>query len=319
MSVCDVSSRAVARADDATIAWLLDGDPVIRWQTMRDLLDEPAEVWEAERRRVGAEGWSAAMFARRAADGAWPKGRWTDSPWSLLLLVACGVPEDDARAAADTERLVGRFMPRDADVDGAFLLKRVDLCHLGFWLGLGAYFLGDDLRLRPLADAVLSVQFDDGGWNCQFRNKPHTRHSSFHTTFNVLENLRLAAERGAVDRRTFEGAEARALEFMLAHRLYRSHRTGEIVSDRFTHLTYPWHWHYTFLRGLDYLRLTPAIHDDRSADALELLRSQRNPNGRWPLQKRIPGTPLVEMEKPGGESRWNTLRALRILGATHVE
>src|SRR5690242_1379695 len=101
---------------------------------MRDLLDEPAEVWKAERRRVGVEGWSAAIFEHRGADGAWPKGRWTDSPWSLLLLVACGLPEDDARAAADTDRLVGRFMPRDGSVDRAFLLKRVDLCHLGFWL-----------------------------------------------------------------------------------------------------------------------------------------------------------------------------------------
>ena len=78
-------------------------------------------------------------------------------------------------------------------------------------------------------------------------------------------------------------------------------------------LTYPWHWHYNVLRGLDYLRLTPAIGDERASDAIAVLRSARRPNGRWPLQSRIPGTLLVEMEKPGGESRWNTLRALRIL------
>ena len=100
---------------------------------------------------------------------------------------------------------------------------------------------------------------------------------------------------------------------MLAHRLYRSDRTGEPISDRFIHLTYPWHWHYTFLRGLDYLRLTPAIADERLADPIRLLEEKRKPNGRWPLQKRIPGTLLVEMEKPGGDSRWNTLRMLRVL------
>ena len=102
---------------------------------------------------------------------------------------------------------------------------------------------------------------------------------------------------------------------MLAHRLYRSDRTGEVISARFTDLTYPWHWHYTVLRGLDHMRLTPAISDERAEDALELLRHARKPNGRWPLQKRIPGTVLVEMEKPGEDSRWNTLRALRILRA----
>jgi hypothetical protein len=145
------------------------------------------------------------------------------------------------------------------------------------------------------------------------RNYPERRHSSFNTTFNVLEGLRIAYERGALSESAFRESEARALEFMLAHRLYRSHRTGEVSSERFTHLTYPWHWHYTVLRGLDYLRLTPAIHDERLDDPIELLCDRRNPNGRWPLQKRIPGTLLVEMEKPGAESRWNTLRALRVL------
>jgi hypothetical protein len=135
-----------------------------------------------------------------------------------------GGPPGGERAAGG---LLGRFMPRGEEVDGAFLLRRVDLCHLGFWTGFGAYFLDGDPRIGPLAEAVLGAQLQDGGWNCHVRNRPSTRHSSFH---------------------------------MLQHR-----------------------------------------------------RERRKPNGRWPLQKRIPGTLLVEMEKPGGESRWNTLRALRIL------
>ena len=196
-------------------------------------------------------------------------------------------------------------MPPDEEVHFAFLLKRADLCHLGFWLGLGAYFLPCDTRLRPLGEAILSAQFEDGGWNCHMRNYPERRHSSFNTTFNVLENLRIAAEHGVVTYRAFQEAEARAVEFMLAHRLFRSDKTGEVIGERFTHLTYPWHWHYKVLRGLDYLRLTPAIHDERLDDPIQLVLERRKPNGRWPLQKRIPGQLLVEMEKPGGESRWN--------------
>jgi hypothetical protein len=216
-------------SDEAVVEWLLCGDPVIRWQTMRDLLDEPAAVWQAERRRVLEAGWVAELLSRQGRDGEWPAGRWTGSVWTLLLLVACGLPEGHPPSRAPVEGLLGRF----------------------------------------------SAQLDDGGWNCHMRNHPHTHHSSFHTTFNVLENLRLAVGRGAV--------------------------------------TSPWHWHYTVLRGLDYLRLTPAIHDPRLDDPIGLLCDQRKPNGRWSLQKRIPGTLLVEMERPGGESRWNTLRALRIL------
>jgi hypothetical protein len=300
-------------ADDPVIAWLLAGDPVIRWQVKRDLLDEPDHICEKERRSVLENGWVADLLAQQGHDGEWPKGRWTASTWTLLLLIACGVPEGHPATRAPVERLLGRFMPVGEGVDGASLLKRVDLCHLGFWLGLGAYFLGADPRLPPLAEAVLSSQFDDGGWNCHMRNRPSTRHSSFHTTFNVLENLRIAATLGAVSAKAFGDAESAAVEFMLTHHLYRSDRTNEVISERFTDLTYPWHWHYTVLRGLDYLRLTPAISDERLDDPIDLLRRRRKPNGRWPLQKRIPGTLLVEMEKPGQDSRWNTLRALRVL------
>ena len=220
----------MSSTDDPVIDWLLGGDPAIRWQTMRDLLDEPVRTWEAERARTVETGWVADLLAHRGPNGEWPKGRWTDSTWTLLLLVACGLPEDHPSGGAPVERLLGRFMPPGADVDGAFMLKRVDLCHLGFWLGLGAHFLNGDSRLPKLAEAVLAAQFDDGGWNCQMRNHPGTHHSSFHTTFNVLENLRIASARGAVPQQAFRDAEARALEFMLAHRLYRSDKTGEVIT-----------------------------------------------------------------------------------------
>jgi hypothetical protein len=302
-------------SDESVVEWLLEGDPAIRWQVQRDLLDEPADTWERERARVAEKGWGAELLGHQDEDGEWPAGRWTASTWTLLLLVALGLPEGHPAARRPLEGYLDRLIPRDTEVDGAALVKRMDLCHLGFWLGLGAHFIEDDPRLPLIGEAVLSAQYTDGGWNCQMRNYPERLHSSFHTTFNVLENARPAAAKGIVSKAAFQEAEARAVEFMLVHRLYRSDKTGDVISERFTHLTYPWHWHYTVLRGLDYLRLTPAISDARLADAVELLREKQKPNGRWPLQKRIPGTLLVEMEKPGQESRWNTLRALRTLRA----
>ena len=307
------SSKTVTMmSEDSVVEWLLEGDAVIRWQVLRDLLDEPAPVWEEERRRTVESGWVAGMLGRQGSDGRWPKGRWTDSVWALLLLVACGLPDDHPSGRTHTDEQLARLVPSTAEIDAARLLKGMDLCHLGFWLGLGSYFVPADERVGLLAEAVLAAQLDDGGWNCRARVRP-VRHSSFHTTFNVLEGLRIARERGIVSEAVFRGSEARALELMLAHRLYRSDRTGEVIEDRFTHLTYPWHWHYTFVRGLDYIRSTRAIQDARLDDPIELLRERRKPNGRWPLQKRIPGTLLVEMEKPGSDSRWNTMRALRIL------
>jgi hypothetical protein len=222
---------------DAVVEWLLEGDPAIRWQVMRDLLDAPAGEWEAERARTVEEGWVAELLRRQGGDGEWPTGRWTASTWTLLLLIGCGVPERHPAAHAPIERLLGRFMPPGEDVDRAFLLRRVDLCHLGFWLGLAAYFLPGDARLRPLVEAVLSAQYVDGGWNCQMRTYPNRLHSSFNTTFNVLENLRIAARSGAVPEDAFKRAETEAIEFMLAHRLYRSDKTDKVITERFTHLT----------------------------------------------------------------------------------
>lgn len=159
----------------------------------------------------------------------------------------------------------------------------------------------------------MRVQMPDGGWNCRKRNYPQTHHSSFHTTFNILEGLSAAAEVGIVSKTAFPQSEARALEFMLAHRMYRSDKTGAIIEERFTYLTFPSRWHYTLLRGLDYMRACSEISDARLKDPIALLESRRGANGHWPVDKRIPGTTHFDMERPGSESRWNTLRALRVL------
>src|SRR5262249_10517531 len=135
------SVRAAMAGDADVTDWLLAGDPSIRWQVMRDLLDEPAEGWERERARIVDAGWVAELLARQGSDGEWPPGRWTASTWTLLLLVALGIPEGHPAARVPLQRLLDRFIPRDLEVDQANLLERVDLCHLGFWLGLGAHFL----------------------------------------------------------------------------------------------------------------------------------------------------------------------------------
>jgi hypothetical protein len=233
----------------------------------------------------------------------------------LLLLMDCGLPPDEPRLHAAADKTFGQKLTPERAADRDWLLTRMDLCHVGFWLRIGSYFLGRDPRLEQAASAVLSAQYEDGGWNCQMRNYPERRHSSFNTTFNVLEGLREAVRAGNLDAAAFRRYEARALEFMLMHRMYRSDKTGEVIQERFTHLTHPSHWHYTVLRGLDYMRETPEIGDERLGDPIALLESRRNKQGRWITEKRIPGVTFFDMEKFGGESRRNTLRVLRVLKA----
>jgi hypothetical protein len=233
----------------------------------------------------------------------------------LPLLIECGLPADYAPLKESARKFIDENLTVERANDEHWLLHRMDLCHLGFWLRIGSYFLGNDARLAAVAKTVVGVALEDGGFNCRIRNYPDTHHSSFHTTFNVLEGLREAVGAGNIDATTFRAVEAEALEFMLMHKLYRSDKSGEVIDERFTHLTYPSHWHYTVLRGLDYLRSTPEIGDRRLDDPVELIASRRKPNGRWVVEKRIPGVEHFDMEKWGGESRWNTLRILRVLKA----
>jgi hypothetical protein len=304
--------------DPNVLDWLLAGDPVIRWQVKRDLLDAPEAEWRAERERVPETGWGAAFLSHQLPDGSWPRGRWTETTWTLLLLLDCGLPShlQALRKAANLQ--ISSLLPRDRPVDRKLLTHRLDLCHVGFWLRFGAAYLPDDPRLPVLAEVIFDLQMADGGWNCHVRNFPQTVHSSFHTTFNVLEGLREAAANGVVSRDRFAAAEAQAIEFMLVHRLYKSDKTGAVVKANLTHLTFPSYWHYTVLRGLDYIRATPFVSDPRLDDAIHLLLGQRKPNGRWPAERRIPGVVFFDMEKPGSESRWNTLRALRVLKARRL-
>jgi hypothetical protein len=108
-------------------------------------------------------------------------------------------------------------------------------------------------------------------------------------------------------------AEAAALEFMLQHRLYKSHRTGDVVNPKFTLLSFPPRWHYDVLRGLAYFARANTRRDPRLGDAVQLLQSRRRSDGFWPVQQKYSGRVFFNMEKIGGPSHWNTLRALRVL------
>ena len=301
--------------DPKLLDWLLAGDPVIRWQVMRDLLQEPETVWRAEQDRIPDYGWGSQFLQHQLPNGSWPKGRWTETIWTLLLLLDCGMPTQLERLQKAADLQISRLLSRGQPVDPRILKEHLDLCHVGFWLRIGSAFLPDDERLMAMVEVILDLQMRDGGWNCRIRNTPTTIHSSFHTTFNVLEGLREAAAAGIIERTRFEAAESRALEFMLAHHLYKSDKTGAVIDERMTYLTFPSYWHYTVLRGLDYLRTTRHTDDDRLKDAIDLLMSRRKLNGSWPVEKRIAGITFFDMEKPGNESRWNTLRALRVLKA----
>lgn len=304
----------------AVIDWLLDSDPAIRWQTLRDLVRAPAETVAAERARVATEGWGARVLALQGADGQWDNGTfWPEwlyglgegQPWSttthtLLVLRQLGVsPANDT-----VQRAIGlvRDNCRWEEGDQPFFEGEVEPCINGMTVGLGAYF-GENIE--GIVARLLDEQLEDGGWNCEAANG--SIRSSFHTTINVLEGL-LEHERATGGTPQTIEARRRGEEYLLERGLMRRKQTGEIIDSEWLQFSFPPRWHYDVLRGLDYFRSTGDPPDDRVAEAIELVRSKRQPDSTWLLENTYPGRDHFAMEDGDGKpSRWNTLRALRVL------
>ncbi len=299
--------------DSAVLEWLLNGDPSIRWQVMRDLLDAPAAQVESERARIQAEGDGARLLAHQDPDGGWGGGyytpKWTSSTYTLLLMREMGFDSTCPAAARGGQVLIERVSR--TRVPGGVGCT----CMTGMWLALGLRFAPGDSVYGEWAAHLLAHQMPDGGWNCRWPRINKTHHSSFHTTLNVLDGIQEANRCGIDPTDRLRQAESQAIELLLQHRMFRSDKTGEIINPHFTELHFPPRWHYDVLRGLDYIRSTPFIRDARLDEAFQVLQRHQREDGRWPAAKAYGGKVFFNID-PGREgSRWNTLRALRSLRA----
>ena len=300
------------------IEWLLDSDPAIRWQVMRDLTHEPADVVAPERSRVATEGWGARLLALQAPDGLWG-GRpwsqdWTDTFHVLELLRRFGLDpaSEGARRAIGLvrERVVWRGgAPVETPwADNRFFEGEVEPCINGNVVATGSYFGVD---MSPLVERLLGEQLPDGGWNCEVENGAVV--SSFGTTINVVEGL-LEHERAIGGSAEVRAARRRGEEYLLERRLFRRKSTGEVIDPSWLQFSFPTWYFYDVLRGLEHLREAELRGDARVTEAIEVVERNRGADGRWPLQSVHEGESHVEMDESEGQpSRWNTLRAMRVL------
>jgi len=300
------------------IGWLLAGDPAIRWQTLRDLLDAPEQEWSVEQQRTVESGWGAQLLALQDAGGSWGGGiyspKWTSTTYTLLTLCNIGIPRDCTAAQRGTQLMLAKLLGATCDAAFHQKLAALDRCIVGMILQLAVYFKIDDARIEAIVDNLLREIMPDGAWNCRRHRHPRPLHSSFHTTFNVLEGLREYVESyNGAQHDDVLAAEQRALELLLEHRLYKSDHTGQIINATFTKLSFPYRWHYDVLRGLEYFARARAPRDFHLQDAIDLLHAKRRKDGRWPVQQKYSGKVFFDMEPTGEPSRWNTLRALRVL------
>jgi hypothetical protein len=284
---------------------------------MRDLTDEPPDKIAAERSRVATEGWGAQLLARQSSAGHWGGPKWDlTALYSLTVLKDLGLDPASKQARKMIDRVDKKLVFKSLN-NRPYLHGETEPCINGRILGVGSYFK------RPndaLANQLLSEQLEDGGWNCEAwpclsPKRPPSRRSSFHTTICVLEGL-LEYERAGRKSLAVSKARKRAENYLLKRRMFRSLRTGEVIDQRWLRFSFPTFWHYDVLRGLDYLRDAGITPDSRIREAVEIVVERRHQNGRWPLNLLHPEHIPLEMEMEtdvGRASRWNTLRALRVL------
>ena len=302
--------------------WLLDSDPAIRWQVLRDLVHAPAEAVAAERARVATEGWGARLLALQGEDGQWAGGAcfpalssgWRDEegqPWTstlptLQLLRDLGVDPRSERVRRAVERV--RDGCRWEHAGQPFFAGEVEPCINGRTVALGVYF-GE--HVDGVVARLVDERLEDGGWNCEAENG--SVRSSFATTINVLEGL-WAYEQARGGSAASVAARRGGEEYLLERRLMRRRSTGEIVDPAWLQFSFPPRWQYDVLRALDYFRSVGDEPDPRVKEAIDLVRSRQQADGTWLLENTHPGKVHFALEDGDGRpSRWNTLRALRVL------
>jgi hypothetical protein len=309
--------RQAQKPNKSVIQWLLDSDPSIRWQVMRDLIGAPGDEIATERAKVATDGWGAQLLTRQDADGYWGAGA-SNPEWvslqTLLLLRDMGLDPQSEEARQAVARVRENItwqgvLPQDAAWHGKPLFAgEVEPCINGRVVAVGSYF---GQNVSGIVDRLISEQMSDGGWNCE-QERGSTR-GSFHTTICVLEGL-LEYERATGNSTAVTAAREQGQEYLLERHMLRSLSTREVIDPAWTQFSFPTGYHYDVLRGLEYLRSAAITQDARLSEAIDLVVSKRDMDGRWLLENvhpdQLDAEPGVVQGQP---SRWNTLRALRVL------
>ena len=310
----------------SVIDWLLDADPAIRWQALRDLAGAPTEVVVPERNRVAGEGWGARILSLQGDDGLWEGGAlfpardgkplpwsreegqpWTATCYSLQQLLEFGADPGDERVRRAVDQV--KAGARWENDNQPYFEGETEPCINGMVVVQGAYFGVD---VDPVVERLVGEQMEDGGWNCEAENG--SVRGSFHTTIRVLEGL-LLQEQATGGSAEATAARRRGEAYLLERHLVRRKSNGDVIDPAFLQFSYPARWHFDVLRGLEYFRTTGDRPDPRLDEAIDLVRSKQEADGTWLLEHTYRGAIPFQMEDGDGRpSRWNTLRALRVLG-----
>jgi hypothetical protein len=313
------------------LEWLLEGDVSVQYQVHRDLLDSPERTLSKFKARIPKEGWGKEFLDRRQADGWWPgwySPKWTSTHYTLLELADIGMDLSGAET-----REVCRDYVNGMWADGAYDRKRrrwFDACIAAMLVIIASKsgLKGSEKSVEGIVDYLLEKTMPDGGWNCGWWREPESRKSSVHTTISVLEAFRDLDGRGREGIPAFPrkenavrsyrreerlAAEGKAAALLMRRRVFMKLSSDDPIKPSFMKASFPCRWHFDYLRALEWFASVGRPRERAMDPALSLLRESRLPDGTWSLQLRHSGEFHFHMERVGKPSRWDTLRALRVI------
>lgn len=301
---------------DTVINWLLAGDVSIQYQTHKYLLKSDQTTLNGLRKRIAAEGWGKQFLEARNEGGHWGRAfyqpKWISSHYTLLDLRYLEIEPVDPIMETLT-LILNPNKSADGSIRASQSRPSGDICINGMFLNYASFFGMQEAQLRPLVDYLLENIMPDGGFNCEGQIRG-ARHSSMHTTLSVLEGIREFIKAGHTYRvDDLTQARVGAEEFLLTHRLFKSDQTGEVINKKWLMLSFPSRWFYDILKALVYFADSGKPYDPRMQDAIDVLLTKQRKDGTWPVQAKHPGLVHFDMEQTGSPSRFNTLRALRVL------
>ena len=307
------------KPDEEIIEWLLNGDVSIQYQVHRDLQGKENRILQ---NRIAKEGWGRKILSFQNSSGHWGRGfyfpKWTSSHYTLLDLKNLGISPNSFPIKKTLKLIFHQEMKADQKYAVPSRSVSTDICINGMVLNYASYFKFPEKYLASIVDYLMENQMDDGGYNCM-SPRSGAVHSSLHTTLSVLEGLLEFRKNDYAYRiKDIQSIEKDCLEFILQHKLFKSDKSGEIINKDFLKLSFPGRWRYDILRCLDYFQNARIKYDSRIYDAIEVILKKRRKDGLWNLQAKWPGEFHFEMEEPGKPSRWNTLRALRVLNYFNI-
>jgi hypothetical protein len=296
------------------IDWLLESDSAIRWQVMKDILHKPPAVYEAERSRLTQEGWCTRLLQYQDADGLWNhslyNGKWISTTYSLYLLKLLGLPSVNPQSSKGCDQLLSQGLFQGREIRFSRDQSIPDLGVTALVLSQYCYFGYEASAIHQVTDFLANQQVKEGNWLPN--EAPSAAYYTFETTLLVLEALLQYGNRyAAKENQVISKAAQNGQEFLLKHHL--GLERGKPIKGKRTSFSFPSYWFYDVLTALDYFYAYGRNKDERLQPAIDLLRARQTADGRWLLGSRHPGRTYFDMEEVGKPSRWNTLRALRVL------